>query len=445
VTLSEAQPSAANQRRVALATFVGTTIEYYDFFVFGSASALVFATLFFAEAPDPIPTLLAMATFGVSFVMRPVGGFIAGHLGDRYGRKPLLVWTLTLMAGSAIAIGLLPTYAAIGVGAPLLLIALRLVQGLAVGGEWGGAATMAIENAPAARRGLWGSMPQLGGLLGLVLANGATLIASASLGPDAFLSWGWRLPFLINILFLAVGLWIRTRVVDEVGEKFRASPELRPKNPIREVLSQRLGVTLKLIGAQAGIDITFYLLVVLGLTYLTQYAGVDRSTALVAVLVGAGVDAALQPVYGRLSDRVGRKPLMIGGAVVSAVLIVPYFALAGSGSPVLIVLGTVLLLAFGHAPAFAVLTSFVAEQYEPRYRYTGTSIAVQMGNLIWSAGTPLLGVYLLSVSGGSTWPLVALLVGGCVISIACILALKETAHLPSAQTAADQPIFVGKS
>lgn len=415
-------------RRVALATFVGTTIEYYDFFVFGTVSALVFAQVFFAPAPDSIALLLAMATFGVSFVFRPVGGFIAGHLGDRYGRKPVLLWTMSVMGVASILIGVLPTYAAIGIAAPLLLILLRIVQGVSVGGEWGGAATLAVENAPANRRGLWGTMPQLGGMIGVVMANATTLIVAAAVDPQAFIEWGWRVPFLLNVLFLGLGLWIRAQVADQVGQSVKENPELRPKNPLRQVLAGHLGVTLKLVGAQAGINITFYIIIVLSLTYLTTYVGVDSTVALTAVLVAVAVDALMIPIWGRLSDRIGRRPLIIIGAAVSALLMPLYFWVTSSGDPLLIILISALVLGAGHAPAFAVLSVLVAEQYPAEIRYSGASVAVQVGNLVWSAGTPLVGVLLLSQSGGSGWPLIVLLGVGCALAIICAASLKET-HL----------------
>jgi MFS family permease len=429
VSTPRTREAVANQRRVAAATLVGTTIEFYDFFVFGTASALVFGPLFFAPAPPAVGLILSMATFGVSFVMRPVGGFIAGHLGDRYGRKVVLVWTLVIMGAATAAIGLLPGYAQIGVAAPLLLIFLRLIQGIAVGGEWGGAATMAIENAPANRRGMWGALPQMGGPGGLVIANLITLIVTLAVAGDAFLSWGWRIPFLVNVLLIAIGLWIRLRIEDKVGDTLKSDPSERKRAPILDVFRKRLGATLKLIGAQAAVNISFYLLAVLAISYLTGTVKLSSSTTILIVVIGALVDVLLQPVWGRLSDRVGRKPVMIGGAIATGILAFPYYLVAGTGSPWLIGLMTAIVLGIGHSPQFAVLTATIAEQYDVTYRYSGASIANQLGNLVWAAGTPVLGVALLAATGAA-WPLALLLVLASVLAIACIAVLRETRDIP---------------
>ena len=419
-------PTKSNQRRVAAATLVGTTIEFYDFFVFGTASALVFGPLFFAPAPPVVALILSMATFGVSFVLRPVGGFIAGHLGDRHGRKVVLVWTLVIMGVATAAIGLLPGYAQIGIAAPLLLIFLRLVQGVAVGGEWGGAATMAIENAPSNRRGMWGALPQMGGPGGLVIANLVTLIVTLAVSGEGFVQWGWRIPFLVNVLLIAIGLWVRLRIEDQVGDTLKADPTERKRAPIVDVLRKRLGATLKLIGAQAAVNISFYLFAVLSISYLTGTIKLANSTAIAIVVVGALVDVILQPIWGRLSDRIGRKPVMIIGAIATGVLAFPYYLVAGTGSPILIGLLTALILGVGHSPQFAVLSSLIAEQYDVTYRYSGASIANQLGNLIWAAGTPVLGVALLAATGGAGWPLALLLVAACVLALVCISLLRET-------------------
>jgi MHS family shikimate/dehydroshikimate transporter-like MFS transporter len=418
--------TTANQRRVGAATLVGTTIEYYDFFVFGTASALVFGPAFFAPTSPAIGLILALGTFGVSFLMRPIGGVIAGHLGDRYGRKVVLVWTLALMGTSTAMIGLLPTYASIGVAAPLLLVFLRLLQGLALGGEWGGAVTLAIENAPPGKRGLWGALPQMGAPLGLGLANAVTLVVSVAVSTEAFVDWGWRIPFLANVVLIALGLWVRRRVADKAGDELAARREHRTGSPVVDVFRHRAGVTVRLIGAQAGAYLGFYLFAVLALSYLTVHAGLSNTMALVAVLVGAGVNVALQPFFGKLSDRVGRKPLVIGGAVATAALAFPYYAMAGTGSPALAVLATALLLGLGHSPQFAVLSSMIGEQYEVTYRYSGASIATQLGNLMWSAGTPVLGAFLLERTAGQGWPLALLLIAGCALSVACVAGLRET-------------------
>lgn len=426
-----------NRRRVALATLIGTTVEWYDFFIYGIAAALVFNEVFFPQFSAGKGLLLALATFGVSFVARPFGGLIAGQLGDRIGRKAVLISTMVLMGLSSLGIGLLPGYAHIGVAAPVLLVLLRFLQGLAVGGEWGGAAVMAVESAPDGQRGFWGSFPQMGGPLGLVLANGVMLLTGYFLGSAAFKEWGWRIPFLFSAALLVVGFFIRTRVEDTTEREVTSAPGSIWR-PVADVFRTRKRVTLALVFVQAGLNVAFYIFSVAAITYLTKQVGVSRTTALTAIIVAATLNFMLQPVFGALSDNIGRRTVMIGGNLFLGIMAFVYFALTATASPGLIILATVLGLGIGHSATYGPLAPMIAERYATTSRYTGVSIANQVANLIWSAPTPFLAIYLAEAYPGTTLPLSLMLVAAAALSVFGVALLGAgPAALPAAKPDAD--------
>jgi len=413
---------ADNRRRIALATLIGTTIEWYDFFIYGIAAALVFNEVFFPQYSSGRGLLLSLATFGVSFVARPFGGLIAGQFGDRVGRKAVLVSTMVLMGISSIGIGLLPGYERIGIAAPILLVLLRFLQGLAVGGEWGGAAVMAVESAPTGRRGFWGSFPQMGGPLGLVLANGVMLLTDHFVGTAAFKEWGWRIPFLLSATLLVVGFFIRTGVEDPSEHEVKSSGG-GIWRPFADVIRTRMRATVALVFAQAGLNVAFYIFSVATLTYLTSQLGVSRATALTAIIVAATINFLLQPVFGALSDHVGRRVVMIAGNLFIGVMGYVYFALTSTAEPSRVILASVLGLGIGHAATYGPLASMISEHYETTSRYTGVSIANQVANLLWSAPTPFVAIYLAEAFPGSTLPLSLMLTLAVVLSVLGILAL----------------------
>jgi MFS family permease len=311
------QPSGV--RRIVIASLVGTSLEWYDFFIYGTAAALVFNQLFFPSFDPLVGTLLAFATYAVGFIARPVGGVIFGHYGDKVGRKNVLIITLMLMGVATFAIGLMPTYATIGVWAPILLVLLRFVQGIGLGGEWGGAVLMTLESGDPAKRGLNASWPQVGVPVGLLLANGVLSLMGALTDEAGFLSWGWRVPFLLSGLLVLVGLWIRLSIEESPLFREVEAKDVKARAPIVEVVRRYPRQLLLALGARVGVDVAFYIFVLFITTYVVTYLKLPKSYALVAVLVAAAVQVLFIPLFGSLSDRYGRRPIYLIGAIGAAV------------------------------------------------------------------------------------------------------------------------------
>ena len=413
----------ATVRQVVLASLIGTTIEWYDFFIYGTAAALVFNQLFFPNVDPVIGTLAAFATFGVGFVARPLGGIVFGHYGDKIGRKSMLVITLLIMGVATTLIGLLPSFATIGIWAPILLVVLRFLQGLAVGGEWGGAVLMAVEYSPEDRRGFYGSWPQMGSPIALFLS---TVIFSvfATLPDEQFLSWGWRVPFLISILLVGVGLYIRLRIfetpafsqVKESGTARLPMVEVL-KNDLRKVLIGA-GIVFVTIGG-------FYVVVTFSLSYGTETLGIPRGVMLVGVIIAAISELITIPIFASLSDRVGRRPVCIWSAAGAALLAFPFFWMLGTKVTVLIWLAFLVyaaVLGGVYGPAAA----FIAEQFETRRRYSGASLAYQLSGVLSGAFAPLIASALLVVAGGSIWLVALYLAGLSLVSLVSAYLATET-------------------
>ncbi len=312
---SATAPAASSVRRVIVASLIGTSLEWYDFFIYGTAAALVFNKLFFPSFEPLVGTLLAFATYAVGFIARPLGGVVFGHYGDRLGRKNVLVVTLLLMGIATFAIGLLPTHATIGVWAPILLVALRFLQGLGLGGEWGGAVLMTLESGDTKRRGLNASWPQVGVPIGLLLANGVLSLMGAVTSDAAFLSWGWRVPFLLSGVLVLVGLWIRLTIAESPLFREVATEDTKTKAPIIAVLRMYPRQVLLAIGARVGVDVAFYTFVLFITTYVATYLKLPRGYALNAVLIAAAAQVFLIPWFGAMSDRFGRRPVYLFGAI----------------------------------------------------------------------------------------------------------------------------------
>ena len=391
---STTHPPPSSVRRVIVASLIGTSLEWYDFFIYGTAAALVFNKLFFPSFEPLVGTLLAFATYAVGFIARPLGGVVFGHYGDKLGRKNVLVVTLLMMGIATFAIGLMPTHATIGVWAPIVLVALRFVQGLGLGGEWGGAVLMTLESGDDRRRGLNASWPQVGVPIGLLLANGVLSLMGAITSDAAFLSWGWRVPFLLSGLLVIVGLWIRLSIAESPLFQAVEAEDTKARTPIVEVLRTYPRQVLLAIGARVGVDVAFYTFVLFITTYITTYLELPRSYALNAVLVAAAVQVFLIPWFGHLSDRFGRRPVYLFGAVGAAVWVFVFFALIDTGSFLLILLATVLSLVF-HAAMYGPQASFIAEMFPTRVRYTGASMGYQLAGILGGALAPIISVALL--------------------------------------------------
>ncbi|MGY0490065.1 MFS transporter [Streptomyces sp. WG-D5] len=440
----------AESRRIALSSFVGSAIEFYDFLLYGAAASLVFNELFFTDLNPLAGTVAAFGTLAVGYVARPLGGIVFGHFGDRVGRKSMLVLTMTLMALASFAIGLLPTYDTIGIWAPMLLVACRLVQGIAVGGEWGGAALMAMEHASTERRGLMASFANMGGPAGAVLAT-AVFAAFSALPEDDFLAWGWRVPFLLSLLLMAIGLFIRMKVSEspvfaeaqrraerETAERKAAKQEA----PLLTVLRRyRKNIVLSCLGGCAALVLQS-LLATFMLTYATG-VGFERSTVLLAQTVSSALHIFTIPAFAILSDRVGRRPVMITGALVTAAAAFPLFALVNSGSVALLftayIIGNPILQASMYGP----MAAFVSEMFGTRARYTGASLGYQLASTLGAGTAPLIASSLLAGAGGGTHsrPVSVYLIGVCLVSAAAIALTREShrADITDAEPDAPRP------
>ncbi|MFD7304794.1 MFS transporter [Streptomyces pharetrae] len=414
--------------RLATAALAGTAIEFYDFFVYGTAAALVLGPLFFPTVSPLAGTLAAFATFGVGFVARPLGSVLFGHLGDRHGRRPVLVASLLLTGASTVAVGCLPTYGAIGTAAPLLLVVLRFLQGLGLGGEWGGAVLLTVEHAPAERRALWSSFPQVGPAVGFLLANGSMLTLSATLSEAEFAQWGWRVPFWVAGVLAVVGLWLRSSLAEsprflEIEEPARV--------PIAEVVRDHWRLVLLTAGALAAGYAIFYAVTTWSLSYATERLEVGRSVMLACVMAAVVIKGALTPVAAVFGDRYGRRPMCLAGSTAAALWMFPMVALLATGAPLLMFLGFLgAMLAF--ITVFAVIAAYLPELYEPRVRCTGAAVGYNLGGVLGGALTPIAATALAEQGGRVPWGVGAYLTGIALLSLGCFALLPETRPAPAA-------------
>jgi MFS family permease len=384
-------------RRAAAASLVGTTIEYYDFFIYATAAALVFNKVFFPEFDGLAGTLISLSTFAIAFVIRPVGGIVIGHLGDRLGRRPMLVFTLVSMGAATLLIGLLPGYASIGVAAPILLVLLRIVQGFALGGEFGGAVVLTMEHSDPGRRGYFGSWVQTGGPLGLVLAT-LVFLPLAALPQDDFLAWGWRIPFLLSVVLIVVGYVLRRTIHESPSFTEVRRTGAVDRAPLLTVLRRYPAQTLLVAGATLGGGVTFYMMAVFGLSYSTSELGMSRSSILLVVLVTMVVDSLMIIGFGRLSDRIGRATVYTGGVAGMLVLAFPWLWLLSTGEPWIVLLGY-LMIAVPHAATQGVAGVYLAEVYRAAVRYSGLSLGYTIGMIAGSAVAPMIAASLVATAG----------------------------------------------
>lgn len=390
----------SKMRKIATASVIGTTVEWYDLFLFGTASALVFNQVFFPDLPPAVGTILSFLTFAAAYVARTLGAILFGHFGDRLGRKSMLLVSLLTMGAATLAIGLVPDYNTIGIAAPFILLFLRIIQGLALGGEWGGAVLMTVEHAPENKRGWYGSLVQVGVPFGTLLANVAFLIVTASVSEEALFSWGWRVPFIASILLVAVGIYIRLNI--EETPSFQQVREQGAKAKLPFVyLMQHYWKQVVLGGiATLSTGSTFTLMVASGMNYGTSEMGYSANMMLWVVLVACLLGLVFIPFFGRLSDKYGRKPIIAAGIAAEAVLAFPFFWLINTGSTAAVFLAYGLMM-IAFSANYGPIATFLAELFGSKVRYSGLSIAYMLSGLLGSAITPAITVWLLSITGQS--------------------------------------------
>jgi metabolite-proton symporter len=412
--------------RLATASIVGTTLEYYDFAVYNMLAALVFNKLFFPSFDPLSGTLLAFSTFAVGYLSRPIGGVIFGHLGDRYGRRFVLVATLLLMGVTTGLMGLLPTYTTAGIASPILLVLLRFVQGAALGGEWAGAVLLSVEHGDPQRRGRNASWAQMGPSLGTLLATGSIALITWLLSPEEFIAWGWRVPFFASVVLVAFGLWIRVGVDETPLFKQIEQQHSKARAPISDVVRGHWRSLLVGGGVRIGPDVLYSLSVAFALSYLTTVLGVSRTLALTALSLGGVVNAFTIPLFGGLSDRLGRRVVYGAGAVLGLIWMFAFFPLLETRQPALIILAIVVALTV-HAMMYGPQAAFIAEQFPTRVRYAGASLAYTLAGIIGGGIAPMVSTALLQSFGSplavSSYAALALLIT-CVV----LLIVRERAR-----------------
>ena len=412
-------------RKAALGSFVGAVVDWYDFLLYGIVAALIFNTEFFPKVSPEMGTLAAFGTFGVGFLFRPLGGVVFGHFGDRLGRKRMLVMTVMMMGVSTALIGLLPNFASIGWWAPALLVLLRAIQGFAVGGEWGGAALMAVESAPERKKAFYSSGVQIGYGVGLVLATGIVSILTQTLDDAAFKSWGWRVPFIFSIVLVLIGLWVRTNMEEstEFVDKV-AKPRHRARLPIVDALRENPKAFLLIIALRLAELFTMYIVTAFALSYSTTNLGMPRQFFLnIGLLVGA-LSIVTIPCFAWLADRFGRRKVYIGGALVGLASAIPFFLAMEARSTVLIVVFAVLLANVAHDMIVSVQQPMFSEFFGAEFRYSGAGVGYQVASVVGGGFTPFIATALVGAAGGSWHPVAAYLAGGCLLSVVVAARMK---------------------
>jgi len=418
------EPTPKELRRVVFASVIGATIEWYDFFLYGIVAGIVFNKLYFPGDDPVVSTLLAYTTFAVGFVARPLGGVIFGHFGDKIGRKNMLVMTLMIMGVATVLIGLLPTYEQVGILAPILLLLLRIAQGIGIGGEWGGAVLMAYEYAPASKRGYYASLPQIGLAIGLCLASGVTAVASL-LPEEDFMSWGWRIAFIASLLLVAVGLYIRLKIMETPEFLKVKATQTESKLPFADLIKGYPRNILLGMGARYIDGVFFNVFAVFSIVYLSKYVSMPRTTALWLVTAAAFVMIGSIPIFGKLSDHWGRPKTYGIGALLLALITFPAFWMMGTGDPFLAGLALVIPLGIVYAICYGPEAALFSDLFDSRVRYTGISFVYQFSGIFASGITPIIATYLLSKNDGSPTLLAGYVVFAALVSMVCAFAIKR--------------------
>lgn len=409
-------PNKSSHRLAGISSMVGTTIEWYDFFIYGAAAALIFNKLFFPNLDPLTGVLAAFATYAVGFIGRPLGGLVFGHFGDKIGRKSMLLLTLMLMGIPTVLIGLLPTYESFGYWAAIGLVILRFIQGMAMGGEWGGAVLMAVEHAPEGKKGFWGSLPQASTGGGLMLASIALGLVSL-LPEQALFSWGWRIPFLASIILLVVGWYIRVKVPESPDfEKVKQQAEA-VKVPALQVFKQHPKQLISIIVARAAENAWFYIASTFTLAYTTTQLGIARQEILFATICGAAVIMVMTPLCGHLSDKVGQRNMFMFGLCVLALYCYPFFSMLNSKDPVLVWTAIVLAIGVVFPLMYAPQAQLFARQFPAEIRYSGISISVQLAGVVGGGLAPLIATKLLSVGAGNPYLIMLYIASMAVVAI----------------------------
>lgn len=414
------------ERKIWLASLVGSSIEWFDYFLYATVAGLVFNQVFFVSEDPTVGLLLSYASLALAFFIRPFGGIIFSHIGDKIGRKKTLIMTLSLMGGATFLMGVLPTYQAIGVAAPILLVSLRLIQGLGIGGEWGGALLLAYEYAPPEKRGLYGSIPQMGVTIGMFLGTGALTFITSVISIDAFVSWGWRVPFILSAFLVLFGFWIR-KGIDETPDfkNLKASGEV-VKVPLFETLKTHWREVLIAIGAKVVETAPFYIFGTFVISYATTQLDFTYVEALIAVMVATVVTTVLIPIMGSLSDKVGRKKMYIYGVLAMFIYAFPYFLLLHQGTFITLLISTVIGLGVIWAPITAVLGTMFSEIFDAKVRYTGITLGYQIGAALAGGTAPLVATALLLEFNNSWIPIALYIMLTAIISLISVWAIRDS-------------------
>lgn len=414
------------ERRIWLASLVGSSIEWFDYFLYATVAGLVFNQVFFVSEDPTVGLLLSYASLALAFFIRPFGGIIFSHIGDKIGRKKTLIITLSLMGGATFLMGVLPTYQAIGVAAPILLVSLRLIQGLGIGGEWGGALLLAYEYAPPEKRGLYGSIPQMGVTIGMFLGTDALTFITSVISIDAFVSWGWRVPFILSAFLVLFGFWIR-KGIDETPDfkNLKESGEV-VKVPLFETLKTHWREVLIAIGAKVVETAPFYIFGTFVISYATTQLDFTYVEALIAVMVATVVTTVLIPIMGSLSDKIGRKKMYIYGVLAMFIYAFPYFLLLHQGTFITLLISTVIGLGVIWAPITAVLGTMFSEIFDAKVRYTGITLGYQIGAALAGGTAPLVATALLLEFNNSWIPIALYIMLTAIISLISVWAIRDS-------------------